>query len=166
MPIFRVQLFTMEITSQIAQHFRTVHTGNNWTAVNLKDTLADVTLREATTPVGSLNTIARLVFHINYYVSAVLQVLRGAALNASDKLSFDLPPLVTEAEWRQLVAKTLEDAEAFATEVEKFPASRLEAMFENPDYGNYYRNFHGIVEHTHYHLGQIVVIKKLLRENA
>jgi len=29
-------------------------------------------------------------------------------------------------------------------------------------YGNYYRNFHGIIEHCHYHLGQIVLIKKML----
>lgn len=156
----------MQLPSQIAEHFRSVHTGNNWTAVNLKETLSDITLQEAMTPVGNLNTIARLVFHINYYVSAVLQVLRGAPLNASDKLSFDHPPLGTSAEWQQLVAKTLEDAEAFAAEIEKFPASRLGEMFENPDYGNYYRNFHGIVEHTHYHLGQIAVIKKLLREKA
>ncbi|WP_298709226.1 DinB family protein [Chitinophaga sp.] len=156
----------MQLTSQITEHFRSVHTGNNWTAVNLKDTLSDVTLQEAMTPVGSLNTIARLVFHINYYVSAVLQVLRGAPLNASDKLSFDHPPLATETEWRQLVAKTLEDADAFAALIEKFPESRLGEVFENPDYGNYYRNFHGIVEHTHYHLGQIAVIKKLLREKA
>jgi hypothetical protein len=33
----------------------------------------------------------------------------------------------------------------------------------NAKYGNYYRNLHGIIEHTHYHLGQIVLIKKLLK---
>lgn len=27
----------MQLTSQITEHFRSVHTGNNWTAVNLKD---------------------------------------------------------------------------------------------------------------------------------
>jgi hypothetical protein len=27
-------------------------------------------------------------------------------------------------------------------------------------YGNYYRNIHGIIEHIHYHLGQIVLIEK------
>ena len=29
-------------------------------------------------------------------------------------------------------------------------------------YGTYYRNFHGLIEHAHYHLGQIVLIKKLV----
>ena len=33
-------------------------------------------------------------------------------------------------------------------------------------YGNYYRNVHGIIEHSHYHLGQILLVKKLLLNRA
>ncbi|MGE7775872.1 DinB family protein [Chitinophaga sp. NPDC101104] len=153
----------MHLAQQIAQHFRGVHFGGNWTAVNLKDVLADVTWQEATTPSGPLNTIAALVYHMNYYVSEVLKVLRGAPLQASDKFAFDLPPLRSEAEWRQLADKALEDAEAFADEIEKIPEAQLMEVFQDPRYGNYYRNLHGIIEHTHYHLGQITIIKKLLR---
>lgn len=65
------------ITAQIAKHFRDVHYGVNWTWSNLKDHLADVTWQQATTKVESLNTIAALVFHINYYVSAIINVLQG-----------------------------------------------------------------------------------------
>jgi len=32
----------MTLIEQIAKHFRDVYFGGNWTAVNLKDTLADV----------------------------------------------------------------------------------------------------------------------------
>lgn len=153
----------MTLTQQIAQHFRSVHTGGNWTAVNLKAELDGVSWQEATTPVGNLNTIAVLVFHMNYYVSEVLKVLRGAPLQASDKFAFDLQPLQSEAEWRQLAGKALQDAEAFAAEIENLPEARLLEIFQDARYGNYYRNLHGIIEHTHYHLGQIVLIKKLLR---
>ena len=38
--------------------------------------------------------------------------------------------------------------------------------FADEKYGHYYRNLHGIIEHTHYHLGQIVLIKKLLQQQA
>ena len=62
----------MNLTAQIAKHFRDVHFGKNWTASNLKDHLKDVTWQQATTQVYSLNTIASLVFHINYYVSIIL----------------------------------------------------------------------------------------------
>ena len=82
----------MNLTTQIAKHFRDVHFGGNWTSVNLKDSLADVSWQQATTQVYSFNTIATLVYHANYYVSAVLKVLEGEQLNAKDKYSFELPP--------------------------------------------------------------------------
>ncbi len=55
----------MNIPAQIAKNLREVHFGGNWTAVNLKDQLADVTWEQATTPVAFFNTIAALVFHLN-----------------------------------------------------------------------------------------------------
>ena len=152
----------MNLTAQIAKHFRDVHYGGNWTSVNLKESLADVTWQQATTKVSSLNTIAALVFHINYYVSAVLKVLQGEHLNASDKYSFDCPPVVSQQEWEELLHKMWTDADEFAMLLEQLPDSKLWETFADEKYGNYYRNLHGIIEHCHYHLGQIVLIKKLL----
>ncbi len=86
----------MSLSAHLAKHFRDVHFGGNWTAVNLKDTLADVSLEEATTKVGSLNTILALVYHINYYVTAILKVLNGGPLDASDKFSYDHPNPASE----------------------------------------------------------------------
>jgi hypothetical protein len=152
----------MSLTAQIAKHFRDVHFGGNWTSVNLKDNLTDVTWQQATTPVYSFNTIATLVYHMNYYVSAVLKVLQGEPLNASDKYSFDHPPILSQEDWEKLLDKTWTDAENFASLVEQLPESKLWEAFSDNKYGNYYRNIHGIIEHIHYHLGQIVLVKKIL----
>ena len=152
----------MNLTAQIAKHFRDVHFGGNWTSVNLKDTLAAITWQQAITKVHAFNTIAALVYHMNYYVSAVLKVLQGEVLNASDKFSFDLPPIQSEADWNDLLNKTWTDAENFANQLEQLPESSFGEIFTNEKYGTYYRNMQGIIEHIHYHLGQIVVIKKLL----
>ena len=65
----------MNLSQQIAKHFREVHFGGNWTSVNLKDSLAGINWQQAATKVHSFNTIATLVFHINYYISEVLKVL-------------------------------------------------------------------------------------------
>ncbi len=154
------------MTEQIAKHFREVHFGGNWTSVNLKESLADVDWQKATTQVYSFNTIATLVYHINYYVSAVLKVLQGEALDASDKYSFDLPPILSLEEWEKLLDKTWTDAENFATQIEQLPQNKLWEIFEDEKYGTYYRNIHGIIEHIHYHLGQIVLIKKILLQDA
>ncbi|GEO05913.1 hypothetical protein AAE02nite_35770 [Adhaeribacter aerolatus] len=152
----------MKISEQIAKHFREVYFGGNWTEVNLKESLAGLTWQQATTPIHNCNTIAALVYHTSYYVSRVLKVLEGEPLDASDTDSFNLPPISSQEDWEKLMDKTWADAESFASLLEQLPEHKLWEDFANNKYGNYYRNIHGIIEHTHYHLGQIVLIKKIL----
>jgi len=154
----------MNLSSQLAKHFRDVYFGGNWTSVNLRDSLTNVTWLQATTKIHSLNTILALVYHINYYITAVTKVLHGEPLKASDKFSFDHPQIQSEDGWQQLLDKNWKDAENFADLIEQLPASKLWEDFEGGKYGNYYRNIQGIIEHTHYHLGQIVLLKKLLQQ--
>ena len=79
-------------------------------------------------------------------------------------VSFDVPPISNQEDWEKLVAKALSEAESFTSLVEQLPESKLWEPFEDEKYGNYYRNIHGIIEHTHYHLGQIAVIKKIVQQ--
>ena len=139
--------------------------GGNWTSVNLRDSLANITWQQANSKIHSLNTILALVYHINYYISAVTKVLQGEPLVASDKFSFDHPSIQSEEEWQQLLDETWKDAENFAYWIEQLSESKLWEDFEGGKYGNYYRNIQGIIEHSHYHLGQIVLIKKLLQHS-
>jgi hypothetical protein len=53
-------------------------------------------------------------------------------------------------------------ARRMATLVEALPEAQLWEDFGDPKYGNYYRNIQGIIEHCHYHLGQIALVKKLV----
>lgn len=103
---------------------------------------------------------------MNYYVSAVLKVLQEEPLNASDKYSFDHLPILSQQEWENLLNKTWTDAENFAILLKQLPESKLEETFPDEKYGNYYRNIHGIIEHCHYHLGQIVLIKNILLQQT
>jgi uncharacterized damage-inducible protein DinB len=153
----------MKATEQIAKQFRQVYFGANWTAVNFRDTLSDVDWIQATTKIDSFNTIATLVFHTNYYVAEVLKVLKGEPLRAHDKYSFDQSPIQSQEDWTALLNKTWTDAENFASLVEQLAEEKLWDTFSEEKYGNYYKNIHGIIEHNHYHLGQIVLIKKLLQ---
>lgn len=128
----------MTIIQQIAKHFRDVYVGGNWTSVNIKETLSDISWHEATAKVGDMNTIATLVFHINYYIVPVLKVLKGGALQASDKDSFDVFPITSQNDWDALVHKSLNDAEQFANEIEKLDEEKLFKDFADAKYGNYY----------------------------
>ena len=152
----------MNLTAQIAKQFRDAYFGGNWTSVNLKESLSGLTWQQATTQVYSFNTIAILVFHMNYYVGVAMKVLQGGPLDGHDKYSFDCPAIQSQEDWEKLLDKTWSDAESFASMIEQFPENKLGEIFSDEKYGNYYRNLHGIIEHTHYHLGQIVLIKKIL----
>lgn len=152
----------MNISRHVAKHFREVHFGGNWTFSNLKDTLSGISVEDATKKVHSLNTIAALTFHINYFVDAVLKVLRGNPLDAHDKFSFTHPEFDSQEEWENFLVKVFSDAEEFAILIEQLPEEKLWEVFSDVKYGIYYRNLHGIIEHTHYHLGQIAVIKKIV----
>lgn len=147
----------------LAKHFREIHTGGNWTTTNLKDTLADVTWEEAQKSISGLNSIAVLTYHVTYYVDVLLKVLEGGELDAKDEYSFQLPDIASHEEWKLLVANALATAGRTADLIEQLPEEHLFEPFTDEKYGNYYRNIAGIIEHMHYHLGQISLLKKLVR---
>lgn len=151
--------------AHIAKHFREIYFGGNWTCVNLKDTLRDVTWQQAAAKLEGFNTIAALTYHMGYYVSAVLKVLQGGALEAKDAYSYNCPPIQSAEDWQSLLDKCWEEAAQFAVLLEQLPEQKLWENFTDEKYGPYYRNMHGIIEHCHYHLGQVVILKKLLAKD-
>ncbi|MBT8271226.1 MAG: DinB family protein [Bacteroidia bacterium] len=153
----------MTISKQLAKNFHEVHFGGNWTEANLKSLLADVTWEEANKQVYQLNSIAALLFHINYFVDVTLKVLEGGPLDGHDKFSFDCPPINSRADWDNMIDKARRDADRFAALVAILPEEKLWNDMADPKYGSYYNNIQGIIEHTHYHLGQIALIKKIIR---
>jgi len=152
----------MTTTQLIAKQLRDVYSNGNWTWATLKDKIKDVSWQEATTQIYGLNTIATLVYHINYYTHEVANALEGQEFTASDKLAFTHPPINNEEDWQHMLNGVFADGERLARQIEKLDDSILNEYFQEEKYGSYYRNFCGIIEHFHYHLGQIVIIKKIL----
>ncbi|WP_162127434.1 DUF1572 domain-containing protein [Flavobacterium phycosphaerae] len=153
----------MTVTAQLSKNLRDVHFGGNWTCSNLKEQLADVTWQEATKQVYSCNSIATLTFHVNYFVCAAMKVLQGGPLDAHDKFSFDHPPILCQKDWETFLEKIWNNAEIFAQLIKQLDDSNLSEHFTDEKYGSYYRNISGIIEHMHYHLGQIAILKKIIR---
>jgi uncharacterized damage-inducible protein DinB len=155
----------METTKAIAQSLKEVYFGGNWTAVNFLSTLDGITLQQATFKVDNCNTIATLVYHTSYYIEAILQVLKGGPLQAKDADSFICPTFHTEADWKTMVASTFDRAYELVASVNALPNEILFTTFVHEKYGTYYRNLQGIIEHLHYHLGQINLLKKMVQSS-
>lgn len=153
----------MEVGRHIAKHLREVYFGKNWTWVNLQETLEDVTFEEALTKVKNLNTIAGLTYHLHYYFRGQRQVLLGGPLEIKDECSFNHPEITSEDDWQAFLSTLYKEVEEYAQLLESLSNEQLEQTFVEEKYGTYYRNLQGSIEHAHYHLGQIVLVKKLLR---
>ncbi len=147
----------------LANRFREPLLNGKWVAfTNFKEQLADVSYEQAIKKINDLNSIAALTFHIDYYVAGVLQVFKGGTLDIRDKYSFDMPAIESASDWEQIKERLWLHAEQFAEAVENMSPEQLNAIFVKEEYGDYRRSIDGMIEHAYYHLGQVVLIKKLL----
>lgn len=153
----------MKSTTEIANRFREIILNGTWVAnTNYKDQLENLDWKIAVTPIQNLNTIAILAQHIHYYINGINQVFKGGTLDIKDKFSFDFPPIQSQEEWETFLNKFWKASEEFAYLVEQMPDEKLDESFVDEKYGSYRRNIDCMIEHSYYHLGQIVLIKKLL----
>ncbi|UAY56162.1 DinB family protein [Arachidicoccus terrestris] len=154
----------MENTAdQLGQFMMNAYFGKNWTEVDFKHVLSDVTLEEANTKIDPLNTIAGIIYHLDYYVSIVLKRLQGEMLPSNAKNGFDIETLPSVDSWQQLLESFYNHAEKFAATIRLMNDDQLLNDFQDRQYGNNIYNIQGIVEHAYYHMGQIVLLKKMIR---
>ena len=155
----------MNLSKQLVKQFKEIYLTGNWVvATNLKAQLLDVDWEQATVKIGSLNTIADLVFHLNYYIKGVLDVLKGGTLTIRDKYSFNIPSITSEKDWNTLRTEIINNAQEFVCILEQFSDEELNQVFVDKKYGSYERNIRVTIEHGYYHLGQLVLIKKIIVE--
>ena len=156
----------MERAKELASRVNEVLLNGQWIAnTNYRQQLENVTWEQATQKVESLNTIALLTFHINYYLAGIINVFKGGELEIKDKYSFDLPSISSKSDWEKLKNEFLQNSEEFVSCVSELPEEQLDLPFVDEKYGSYLRNIEGVIEHSYYHLGQISLIKKLILEN-
>ena len=152
----------MTVTPQMAKALRASYLDPNFPRVSIKKALTTITWEQANQKIEDYNTIAALVFHTNYYIARVLEILKGGALNISDTFSFNATIISSSKDWELLKEKSFNDAQEFASTVERMNDTQLLKFSKAEKYGTWYRNLNGIVEHGYYHLGQIWLIKKQL----
>lgn len=153
----------MNKSQAIANRFREVTLNGTWIAnTNFKHQLANLNWKIATTKYGSLNSIALLAQHIHYYINGIKNVCLGGDLEIKDKFSFDFKPMESQLEWEVFLNTFWQDSEEFASLIEQMAETKLDEVFIEAKYGSYQRNIDAMIEHSYYHLGQIVLLRKLI----
>lgn len=154
----------MELNQYLAGRLKEVLTEGRWVVgTNFMTELTDLSWKDANTQIDNYNTIAAITFHINYYLDGVNNVFEGGSLEIKDQFSFDAPPLESSKDWKSLVNRFSKHADRFIHHVENMSEEALLKPFADQDYGSTLRNIDVMIEHAYYHLGQIILIKKKLK---
>lgn len=115
--------------------------------------------------IGLQIPILKNKYYINYYLAGLLNTFENAKLEISDKHSFNVPEIKSEADWDKLVTGFLGNSKKFADRVEQMDDRIFDHPFVDEKYGSYLRNIEGVIEHSYYHLGQISLIRKMIMQN-
>lgn len=128
------------------------------------DLLAGVTAEKARArPLPSVHSIWELVVHVDVYLQVGFESTRGVPAPKLYGTEKDWPAQTddSEAAWMTAQDRMFQNAEKLAQTIEKFDDARLQATVPGRPYDFYYL-FHGIVQHSLYHAGQIAILKKAL----
>lgn len=147
---------------RIADQLRRAFTGVPWHGSPLRELLDGITAEQACDhPLTSGHSIWELVLHIEVYVQAAHGVLEGVPMPKIAKTALDWRPVLdtSSGEWDATTNRLFESAERLAKAIEGFADDRLTATVPGREYDFYYL-FHGIVQHSLYHGGQIAMLEK------
>jgi uncharacterized damage-inducible protein DinB len=147
--------------NRILKLFADLQHGDCWIGLNFKEALHDINAAKAgaNTP-GKINNTWQLVAHITYWRTTVVNRLTGST-NPPPFGDFLLPAELNEANWKQ----TLHDFEAayhlLRNAIHGFTDEQLEKPSPRKDQ-TYYQLMMGCLQHDAYHLGQLVLLKKIV----
>ncbi len=153
------------MNEELAKRLRELLLDGKWIAnTNFQDEIRSTSWQEAIYKHGKLNSIALLTFHINYYLNGLCNVFEGGGLEIRDKYSFEMPAIGSQSDWDDLIYEFLGNAERFSKHVSNMDEQQLQQPFVKEEFGTYQRNIEAQIEHGYYHLGQVVILKKLLEQ--
>ncbi|HSY31728.1 MAG TPA: DinB family protein [Verrucomicrobiae bacterium] len=153
----------MSQTQRIADSYRAATVKAAWYGPSLAELLAQISPELATTrPVPGSHSISELLQHLLLWNERIR--------NTSDRNS--LPPWEPEKDWaeppipwKELVTRWSQSRELLEEKIRNFLVEDLAKQVPGRKY-RYETLFHGVVEHTIYHSGQIAMVMSMLRSQS
>lgn len=152
----------MSENKRISNLYQSVYNGEPWLEVTLAKTLKDVNAEQAYRKINpKLNTIWEIVNHLIQWRRNILKRVQGEITTTPDHNYF--VPVIdpSEAAWEQSLQSLEKSQESWNAFFLDFNDADLDKIYANNNH-TYYEHLHGIIQHDVYHLGQIVILKKLL----
>jgi uncharacterized damage-inducible protein DinB len=153
----------MRQTQKIADSYRAATVKAAWYGPSLAELLARISPELATTPpVPGSHSISQLLQHLLLWNERIR--------NTSDSNS--LPPWRPEKDWaeppipwNELLSRWSQSRDLLEDKIRNFPIDDLAKQVPGRNYP-YETLFHGVVEHTIYHSGQIAMVLSMLQSRS
>lgn len=153
----------MSESAHLQNQFQRAVEGNAWYGPSLAEVLADVTPEMAAArPIPNAHTIWEMVVHTGVWGATVLRRIHGELLNLTD--TGDWPPVTdTSAEgWERAKQRTIDEIARLRDALSGFDTARLDRPAAEGASSPAFNQVYGALQHCAYHVGQMVMLKKLL----
>ena len=151
-------------SSRIADQLRRAFIRDAWHGPSLLELLGGISPEQARTrPLPPAHNIWELVLHIDFWVHTAWGATQGIALPADDGAAGEWPNVgnADAVTWFDAQDLLFGNVENLAQAMERFDDAKLREIVPGRNY-DFYFLFHGIVQHSLYHGGQIAMLKKAL----
>lgn len=145
------------IKKLLKDHFN----GEPWIDVNIASALKNVSASEAAEKTQGLNSIWQIVNHMISWRLALLARLKDKPVNVPDNNFIEEVKDTSDKAWAETIKKFESSQQDILSFLESSGDSMLEKVSTTSGY-SYYELTISIMLHDTYHLGQIVLIKKIL----
>lgn len=152
----------MKGTPRISKLFNDLYNGSPWLGVNWVETLNKISAEQASKRIAEgRNSIWEITNHVIQWRLNVLRRVQGEVIVSPDH-NYMLPVENTsESAWKNTMEALTVSQEKWLEFLKKFDENEFSRKYPNNQM-TYYEHIHGILQHDAYHLGQIVLLEKLL----
>jgi uncharacterized damage-inducible protein DinB len=150
----------MSEVQRILDHYDGVLNGAAWHGDPIWQILDGISPETAAArPLAGRHTIWEIVMHMTFWEGVATQRLAGQRAGLVEELNFPAMPSASEENWKGTLDDFRASNQNFRAALAKLDPARLNELTAAGK-RSYYAEAHGVIEHTVYHAGQIVLLKK------
>ena len=152
----------MKETQHITKLFEDLYDGDPWIDVTILGVLRNISPQKAAKKIApARNSIWQIVNHIVSWRENVLLRVQGNVINTPNNNYFIEIADISETAWQQSLERLQNSQQQWITFLKHFDESEFDTIYPGNKM-SYYEHIHGIIQHDAYHLGQIVLLTKLI----
>lgn len=153
----------MKENEKIQKLFNELHNGEPWLDVTLTGMLKGINASRASAkPLENIHSIWEIIVHITFWRINLSRKLTGEKTVREDEPK-DWDPIkdTSESAWRQTLECFDESIKLLSEILANIPPEKFDDIY-TPNNTTYWELLYGTLEHDAYHLGQIVLLRKLV----